>query len=181
MSKYSPPRGGWDCREFTDPFSNLPPAFLDDAPPTSFFSPLGDGAGDGNNGETETQRRQRRRDLIASQDSDAVPETPQTNEKSAFEEDDIDDRRNSPNSPPPLRNRTNVFFLEEEDDVEENNGIFPNALVVAPTSSKECGVTASLLFARCARECVLSNAREEEENATENNNNNNNNNNSINK
>ena len=92
MSNYSPPRGGWDCREFTDPFSNLPPAFSDDAPSTSFFSPFVDG--DGNNGETETQRRQRRqrrRDLIASQDSDAVPETPQTNEKSAFEEDDVDD------------------------------------------------------------------------------------------
>jgi len=189
---YSPPRGGWDCREFTDPFSNLPPAFFDDgAPSTSFFSPLvGDGDGDNDNGETETRRRQRRRerrrDLIASQDSDAVPETPQTNEKSAFEEDDVDDRRNSP-PPPPLRNRTNVFFLEEEDDdVEENHGIFPNALVVAPTSSRDCGVTASLLFARCARECVLSNAREEEENATEksnvsnNNNNNNSNNNGLN-
>ena len=36
-----------------------------------------------------------------------------------------------------------------------------NALLIAPTSRKDCGVTASLLFARCVRECVLSSAEEE--------------------
>ena len=124
---HQPPRGGWDCREFTDPFSNLPPfCVLEEG---RLNSPL------------------HRTTTTTSQDSDAVPETPQTNERSA----------NNPLQSGQKRN--GVAFFDDEDDDEE---LFAaNALLIAPTSRKDCGVTASLLFARCVRECVLSNAEEE--------------------
>ncbi len=124
---HQPPRGGWDCREFTDPFSNLPPfCVLEEG---RLNSPL------------------HRTTTTTSQDSDAVPETPQTNERSA----------NNPLQSGQKRN--GVAFFDDEDDDEE---LFAaNALLIAPTSRKDCGVTASLLFARCVRECVLSSAEEE--------------------
>ena len=124
---HQPPRGGWDCREFTDPFSNLPPfCVLEEG---RLNSPL------------------HRTTTTTSQDSDAVPETPQTNERSA----------NNPLQSGQKRN--DVAFFDDEDDDEE---LFAaNALLIAPTSRKDCGVTASLLFARCVRECVLSSAEEE--------------------
>ena len=124
---HQPPRGGWDCREFTDPFSNLPPfCVLEEG---RLNSPL------------------HRTTTTTSQDSDAVPETPQTNERSA----------NNPLQSGQKRN--DVAFFDDEDDDEE---LFAaNALLIAPTSRKDCGVTASLLFARCMRECVLSSAEEE--------------------
>ena len=124
---HQPPRGGWDCREFTDPFSNLPPfCVLEEG---RLNSPL------------------HRTTTTTSQDSDAVPETPQTNERSA----------NNPLQSGQKRN--DVAFFDNEDDDEE---LFAaNALLIAPTSRKDCGVTASLLFARCVRECVLSSAEEE--------------------
>ena len=124
---HQPPRGGWDCREFTDPFSNLPP-----------FCVLEEGRQNSPLHRTTT---------TTSQDSDAVPETPQTNETSA----------NNPLQSGQKRN--GVAFFDDEDDDEE---LFAaNALLIAPTSRKDCGVTASLLFARCVRECVLSSAEEE--------------------
>ena len=124
---HQPPRGGWDCREFTDPFSNLPP-----------FCVLEEGRLNSPLHRTTTTSRQ---------DSDAVPETPQTNERSA----------NNPLQSGQKRN--GVAFFDDEDDDEE---LFAaNALLIAPTSRKDCGVTASLLFARCVRECVLSSAEEE--------------------
>ncbi len=124
---HQPPRGGWDCREFTDPFSNLPP-----------FCVLEEGRLNSPLHRTTTR---------TSQDSDAVPETPQTNERSA----------NNPLQSGQKRN--GVAFFDDEDDDEE---LFAaNALLIAPTSRKDCGVTASLLFARCVRECVLSSAEEE--------------------
>jgi len=124
---HQPPRGGWDCREFTDPFSNLPPfCVLEEG---RLNSPL------------------HRTTTTTSQDSDAVPETPQTNERSA----------NNPLQSGQKRN--GVALFDDEDDDEE---LFAaNALLIAPTSRKDCGVTASLLFARCVRECVLSSAEEE--------------------
>ena len=124
---HQPPRGGWDCREFTDPFSNLPPfCVLEEG---RLNSPL------------------HRTTTTTSQDSDAVPETPQTNERSA----------NNPLQSGQKRN--DVAFFDDEDDDEE---LFAaNALLIAPTSRKDCGVTASLLFVRCVRECVLSSAEEE--------------------
>ena len=124
---HQPPRGGWDCREFTDPFSNLPPfCVLEEG---RLNSPL------------------HRTTTTTSQDSDAVPETPQTNETSA----------NNPLQSGQKRN--GVAFFDDDDDDEE---LFAaNALLIAPTSRKDCGVTASLLFARCVRECVLSSAEEE--------------------
>ena len=124
---HQPPRGGWDCREFTDPFSNLPPfCVLEEG---RLNSPL------------------HRTTTTTSQDSDAVPETPQTNERSA----------NNPLQSGQKRN--DVAFFDDEDDDEE---LFAaNALLIAPTIRKDCGVTASLLFARCVRECVLSSAEEE--------------------
>ena len=124
---HQPPRGGWDCREFTDPFSNLPPfCVLEEG---RLNSPL------------------HRTTTTTSQDSDAVPETPQTNERSA----------NNPLQSGQKRN--GVAFFDDDDDDEE---LFAaNALLIAPTSRKDCGVTASLLFARCVRECVLSSAEEE--------------------
>ena len=124
---HQPPRGGWDCREFTDPFSNLPPfCVLEEG---RLNSPL------------------HRTTTTTSQDSDAVPETPQTNETSANNRLRSGQKRNG------------VAFFDDEDDDEE---LFAaNALLIAPTSRKDCGVTASLLFARCVRECVLSSAEEE--------------------
>ena len=123
---HQPPQVGWDCREFTDPFSNLPP-----------FCVLEEGR----------QNSPLHRTTTTSQDSDAVPETPQTNETSA----------NNPLQSGQKRN--GVAFFDDDDDDEE---LFAaNALLIAPTSRKDCGVTASLLFARCVRECVLSSAEEE--------------------
>ena len=124
---HQPPRGGWDCREFTDPFSNLPPfCVLEEG---RLNSPL------------------HRTTTTTSQDSDAVPETPQTNERSANNALQSGQKRNG------------VALFDDEDDDEE---LFAaNALLIAPTSRKDCGVTASLLFARCVRECVLSSAEEE--------------------
>ena len=122
---HQPPRGGWDCREFTDPFSNLPPFLL-----------------------------QHRTTTLTSQDSDdddAVPETPQTNETSANNRLRSGQKRNGV-----------AFFENDDDEEEEEEELFAaNALLIAPTSRKDCGVTASLLFARCVRECVLSSAEEE--------------------
>ena len=136
---HQPPRGGWDCREFTDPFSNLPP-----------FCVLEEGRRDApfllqHRTTTLTTTSQ------DSDDDDAVPETPQTNETSANNRLRSGQKRNGV-----------AFFENDDDDEEEEEELFAaNALLIAPTSRKDCGVTASLLFARCVRECVLSSAEEE--------------------
>ena len=136
--RHQPPRGGWDCREFTDPFSNLPP-----------FCVLEEGRRDAPFLQNRTTTL-----TTTSQDSDddAVPETPQTNETSA------NNRLRSGQK----RNGVAFFENDEEEEEEEEEELFAaNALLIAPTSRKDCGVTASLLFARCVRECVLSSAEEE--------------------
>ena len=129
---FVPPRGGWDCREFTHPFSNL------------------------NNNTTRLRRfnlRENDDGLKALEDGND-----DGNEQETIMDDDDDD------------DDTNNAFKEYHntyDDVndEEEEELFcaPNALVIAPTSSRDCGVTASLLFARCARECVCEDEDEEEE------------------
>ena len=135
---HQPPRGGWDCREFTHPFSNLPP-----------FCVLEEGRRDA----PLFHRTTTLTTTLTSQDSDdddAVPETPQTNETSANNRLRSGQKRNG------------VAFFENDEEEEEEEELFAaNALLIAPTSRKDCGVTASLLFARCVRECVLSSAEEE--------------------
>ena len=73
--------------------------------------------------------------------------------------DDDDDNDDTKNAFKEHHNTCDDINDEEEEEVF----CTPNALVIAPTSSRDCGVTASLLFARCARECVCEDEDEDEE------------------
>ena len=74
-------------------------------------------------------------------------------------EDDDDDNDDTKNT---FKEHHNTCD-DVNDDEEEEVFCAPNALVIAPTSSRDCGVTASLLFARCARECVCEDEDEDED------------------
>ena len=133
--RVAPPRGGWDCREFTHPFSNL---------------------------NTRSRRfhvRENTNDLNALEDARGNERLEET-----MEDDDDDDE-----SDYDAKNAFKEHHNARDDDVmcdeeeEEYISRAPNALVIAPTSSRDCGVTASLLFARCARECVCEDEDEEDD------------------
>ena len=82
-----------------------------------------------------------------------------------MEDDDDDDESdyNAKNAFEEHHNARDDDVMYGDEEEEEYISRAPNALVIAPTSSRDCGVTASLLFARCARECVCEDEDEEEE------------------
>jgi hypothetical protein len=127
--RVAPPRGGWDCREFTHPFSNL------------------------NNTNARFHAREKNDDVNALEDA-------RGNERLEETMEDDDDEKNAFKEHHNARDDDVMYGDEEE---EEYISRAPNALVIAPTSSRDCGVTASLLFARCARECVCEDEDEEDD------------------
>ena len=73
------------------------------------------------------------------------------NEREETMEDDDDESDDAKNA---FKEHHNTCGDDVYDAEEEEVSCAPNALVIAPTSSRDCGMTASFLFARCARECV---------------------------
>ena len=102
---FVPPRGGWDCREFTHPFSNL-------------------------NTNTRLRRfnvRENDGDLKALEDGNDSG-----NEREETMMDDDDDDDDTKNAFKEYHNTCDDVNDEEEEEVF----CAPNALVIAPTSSR---------------------------------------------